>query len=151
LTTYFFDSSALAKRYHPEDGSAQVAAFFVEPERRIIISHLTVVEMRSMFAGKVRMGVLTPAQVNELVEHFKSDVAARRIEVFVVTEFNYQQAEGLIARHGFEHRLRSLDALQLAVALDLRGQAIGQTMVASDKTLCDVAILEGLSVLNPKD
>ena len=71
--------------------------------------------------------------------------------VFVVTEFNYRQAEGLIARYGFEHRLRSLDALQLAVALDLRGQAIGQTMVAADKTLCDVAVLQGLSVLNPKD
>lgn len=151
MATYFFDSSALAKRYHPEDGSAQVMTVFREPERRIIISHLTVVEMRSMFAGKVRMGVLTPAQANELAEHFKADVAARRIEVFVVTEFNYRQAEGLIARYGFEHRLRSLDALQLAVALDLRGQAIGQTMVAADKTSCDVAVLEGLLVLNPKD
>jgi predicted nucleic acid-binding protein len=150
LATYFFDSSALAKRYHPEDGSIHVAAIFREPERRVIISHLTVVEMRSMFARKVRMGVLIPAQANELVQHFKADVAAGRMEIFVVTEYNYRQAEALIARHGFEHRLRSLDALQLAVALDLRGQAIGQTLVAADITVCAVAALEGLSVLNPK-
>jgi predicted nucleic acid-binding protein len=69
LATYFFDSSALAKRYHPEDGSAKIMTVFREPGRRIIISHLTVVEMRSMFAGKVRMGVLTPSQANELMEH----------------------------------------------------------------------------------
>jgi predicted nucleic acid-binding protein len=149
LATYFFDSSALAKRYHPEAGSVPVMTVFREPDCRIIVSRLTVVEMRSMFAGKVRMGVLTPVQANELVEHFKADVAARRIEVFVVTEFNCRRAESLIARHGFEHRLRSLDALQLAVALDLRDQSIGRTMVATDKTLCDVAALEGLSVLNP--
>jgi predicted nucleic acid-binding protein len=144
LTTYFFDSSALAKRYHPEDGSAQVAALFREPERRIIISHLTVVEMRSMLAAKVRMGVLTPAQTNALVGHFKADVASGKMEIFVVTEYHYRQAESLIARYGFEHRLRSLDALQLAVSLDLRDQAIGQTMVASDKTVCEVATLEQL-------
>ena len=107
MTTYFFDSSALAKRYHREVGSAGVMTVFREPDRRIIISLLTVVEMRSMFAGKVGMGVLTPLQANELMEHFKADVAAQRIEVFVVTEFNYRQAEGLVARYGFGHRLRS--------------------------------------------
>jgi hypothetical protein len=79
LRTYFFDSSALAKRYHPEIGSTQVMSIFREPNCRIIISLLTVVEMRSMFAGKVRMGVLTPVQANELAEHFKADVAAQRL------------------------------------------------------------------------
>jgi hypothetical protein len=73
------------------------------------------------------------------------------MEIFVVTEYHYRQAEALIGQYGFQHRLRSLDALQLAVALDLRDQAIGQTMVASDKTVCEVARLEGLSVLNPRD
>jgi predicted nucleic acid-binding protein len=149
LAADFFDSSALSKRYHQEDGSARVADTFLEPARRIIISGLTVVEMRSMFAGKVRAGVLTPVQVNDLVERFKADVASGIIEVFAVTEFNFQQAENLIGRYGFEHRLSSLDALQLAVALDLREQGIVKTIVAADKTLIEVAAHEGLSVLNP--
>ena len=149
MAAYFFDSSALAKRYHQEDGSARVGAIFREPERRIIVSHLTVVEMRSMFAGKVRARVLTPVQANELVERFKADIASGNIEVFAVTEFDFLQAESLIARYGFKQRLRSLDALQLAVALDLREQGVVKTMVAADKTLAEVTALEGLSVLNP--
>lgn len=149
MAAYFFDSSALAKRYHQEDGSAKVAETFLEPARRIIISHPTVVEMRSMFAGKVRAGVLTPVQADELVERFKADIASGNIEVFAVTEFDFRQAESLIARYGFKQRLRSLDALQLAVAHDLREQGVVKTIVAADKTLVEVTALEGLSVLNP--
>jgi hypothetical protein len=151
LATYFFDSSALAKRYHQEEGSAKVEAIFREPGRRIIISHLTVIEIRSMIAGKVRSGVLSPVEATSVANHFKSDVAAGTVDVFAVSVFDYRRAEDLIARHGFEHRLRSLDALQLGVALDLRDQGLGKTIVAADVTLGEVAAREGLSVLNLKD
>lgn len=150
MATYYFDSSALTKLYHQEEGYAQVAALFGEYGRRIIISHLTVVEIRSVFAGKVRMGVLSQAEAVELTNHFKADLASESIDVFAVTEFNYRQAADLIARYGFKHRLRSLDALHLAVAIDLRDQAVCEQIVAADKTLCEVAALEGLMVLNPK-
>ena len=116
MPAYFFDSSALAKRYHPEEGSAKVAAIFREPERRIIISHLTIIEIRSMIAGKVRSGVLTQSDAASITDHFKSDVASGAIGVFAISVFDYRRAEDLLARHGFAHRLRSLDALQLAVA-----------------------------------
>ncbi len=56
----------------------------------------------------------------------------------------------LIARHGFGHRLRWFDALQLGVALDLRDQGLGKTIGAADVTLGEVAAKEGLMVLNPK-
>jgi hypothetical protein len=151
LATYFFDSSALAKYYHPEVGSAQVQEIFREPGRRIIISHLTVIEIRSMIAGKVRSGVLTQIEGARVADHFKADVAAGVIDVFAISVFDYRRAEDLIARHGFKHRLRSLDALQLGVALDLHDQEISETMVAADVVLCEVAAREGLAVVNPKD
>jgi PIN domain nuclease of toxin-antitoxin system len=44
---YFFDSSALAKLYQPEAGSDRVEAIFRQPQRRLIISRLTAVEMHS--------------------------------------------------------------------------------------------------------
>jgi hypothetical protein len=65
--------------------------------------------------------------------------------------FDDRRAEDLIARHGFVRRLRSLDALQLGVALDLRHQGLGKTIVAADVTLGEVAAREGLLVLNLKD
>lgn len=151
MATYFFDSSALAKRYHPEEGSAKVAAIFREPGRRIVISHLTVIEIRSMIARKVRSGVLNQTEANDLTDYFKADIASGTIDIFAIAVFDYRRAEDLIAKHGFEHRLRSLDALQLGVALDLRDQGLGETIVAADVTLGDVAAREGLTVLSLRD
>jgi predicted nucleic acid-binding protein len=151
LATYFFDSSALAKHYHSEEGSAQVEALFREPGRRIIVSYLTVIEIRSMIAGKVKSGVLSQMEASSVADHFKADVAAGAIDVFAVPVVDCRRAEDLIARHGFAHRLRSLDALHLGVALDLRDQGLGKTIVAADVTLGEVAAKEGLLVLNLKD
>jgi predicted nucleic acid-binding protein len=47
-------------------------------------------------------------------------------------------------------RLRTLDALQLAVALDLSEQGFLDHFVAADKALAEVAAVEGLSVRDPE-
>ncbi len=52
--------------------------------------------------------------------------------------------------HPRQHRLRTLDSLQLAVALDLHGQKVIEQFVAADQVLCDVAAREGLPVVNPE-
>jgi predicted nucleic acid-binding protein len=54
----------------------------------------------------------------------------------------------LIERH-FRIRLRTLDALQLAVALALSHQGTLDHFVCADQRLCDTATEEGLSVINP--
>jgi hypothetical protein len=46
-------------------------------------------------------------------------------------------------------RSGTLDALQLSAALDLRRRGAVSELVASDRNLCTVATLEGLSVINP--
>ena len=59
-------------------------------------------------------------------------------------------AEILVERYAFDSRLRALDALQLAVALELRNQKLGDHFVAADAILCEVARLEGFAVINPE-
>jgi predicted nucleic acid-binding protein len=54
LAGYFFDSSALAKLYHPEVGTPEVDRIVQAPGSRIWISRLSVVELPSVFAIKVR-------------------------------------------------------------------------------------------------
>jgi hypothetical protein len=46
--------------------------------------------------------------------------------------------------------LRTLDALQLAVALDLSRQNSLNHFVVADHTLAEIADLEGLKVINPE-
>lgn len=47
-------------------------------------------------------------------------------------------------------QLRTLDAIQLAVALRLHQTAPVDQFVCADQRLCDIALLEGLSVFNPE-
>ncbi|MEO8051448.1 MAG: hypothetical protein ABI833_13605 [Acidobacteriota bacterium] len=67
-----------------------------------------------------------------------------------MAESEFAMAELLVERYAFDFRLRALDALQLAVALELRNQKLVDHFVAADKILCEVAALEGFSVINPE-
>ncbi len=58
MAEYFFDTSALVKFYHAEDGTPTVAATFAEPGRKIRISALGFLETQSAFVRKVRAGAL---------------------------------------------------------------------------------------------
>lgn len=59
------------------------------------------------------------------------------------------QAEKLLLRYGPVQRLRTLDALHLAVALDLRDRGLAQTLVSADALMVAVAVQEGLTIINP--
>ena len=147
---YFFDSSALIKLYHPELGSERVTAMFGGPDRRIIISRLTGVELHSALALKTRTGHLDSERSAALRIRFLDDVASGGIALVAVSEFHYPAAERLIIRYGDRKGLRTLDALQLAVALELQDRVGVDALVAADKVFCDVAVLEGFAVLNPE-
>jgi uncharacterized protein len=150
LARYFFDSSALAKRYHPEVGTPKVLSIFGEPGREIRISKLSFLELQSVFAMKVRAGVLNRAEAGIQRARLMVDIAAGEIEAFGMTAGHFVVAERLIGRHSYSKRLRTLDAIQLAVALDLSSEGSLDYFVVSDKALGEVAILEGLVVLNPE-
>lgn len=79
------------------------------------------------------------------------DVATGVIVPAKIEQDHLDFAQHLVARHGYRRRLRSLDALQLAVALDLRAQSRVDVFAAADKALIEVARLEGLAVENPED
>ena len=64
---------------------------------------------------------------------------------------SFAMADALVERYAFDFRLRALDALQLAVALELRNQQLVDHFVAADKILCEVATLEAFSVINPEN
>jgi uncharacterized protein len=115
-----------------------------------LISRLSVVELHSVFAKKVRIGELDPADFQKLTRRFRGDVAARRLRVIRLTAAHFQSAERLLRRTGLTKNLRTLDALQLAVAINLNEPASPIEFVCADQALCTLAIAEGLSVVNPE-
>jgi hypothetical protein len=148
---YFLDTSALAKLYHAEIGSERMELLVNAPGARLIISQLSLIEIQSVFATKARMGVIDNATLDQLRGLFFSDLAKGRFEVVLLARRHFQRAEALIRKHAADHVLRTLDAMQLSVALDLRRRGAALEIVASDKNLCHVASMEGLAVVNPSE
>lgn len=149
MAAYFFDSSALAKAYHTEVGSARVLALLGETGSQFLISSLTAVELQSAFAQKFRSGIATSAEYRTLRRKFGGDVRAKRLAVKGLLRRHQRAAEKLILAHAPTMRLRTLDALQLAVAVELHVAGAIDHFVVADEHLAKVAILEGLSVINP--
>lgn len=149
MAGYFFDTSALVKYYHVEDGTAEVTRIISAPGNEIRLSILGVVETQSAFAMKVRSGVLDRQAALAFRARLMLDIAAGTLQPHALTHDHFEAAEGLINRYAFSARLRTLDALQFAVALDLRDQGLVDHFVAADMALLDIATLAGLSVINP--
>ena len=63
---------------------------------------------------------------------------------------HFQEADRLLQTHSLVHNLNTLDALQLAVSLDLRNRQMLDEFVTADRVLLTVAPLEGLTVRNPQ-
>jgi len=56
----------------------------------------------------------------------------------------------MVRRFAFDYRLRSLDAIQLSVALDLQSRGLADSIVTADRTVQDVANVLGLAATNPQ-
>jgi predicted nucleic acid-binding protein len=150
MSDHFLDTSALVKHYHPETGTPKVDLLWATPGARLFISRLGAVEAVSVFAKKVRSGIITAADFALLRRRFFADLRRRRPILVRLLVRHYQEADRLLGQHGLSHSLHTLDAIQLAVALDLRQRGMLTEMVTADRTLLAVAPLEGLVVSNPE-
>jgi uncharacterized protein len=141
LAGHFFDSSALVKLYHPEVGTPAVDQIVNATDNLVRVSRLTVAELTSAFAIKVRTQSMSRDDADVFLRQFRSDIATGKLEVFSIGESEFTTAELLVERYAFDSRLRALDALQLAVALELRNHKLVDHFVAADAILCEVARL----------
>jgi predicted nucleic acid-binding protein len=73
-TTYFLDSSALAKRYVAETGTAWTIKL-VDPQTNflIIVAHIGLVEVAAALASKHRSGVMPTDQYERALDDLVQD------------------------------------------------------------------------------
>jgi predicted nucleic acid-binding protein len=151
LPNYFLDTSALAKRYHKESGSEYMDRILEQSGSRSLISHLSIVELESVLAIKTRTGEIDEQAMQIARRRFRADIARRRLIVAPpVNERHFHSARRLLIQYGVAEGLRTLDALQLAIALDLRQLGQVEVLVAADQRLCRVASMAGCSAVNPE-
>ena len=152
MANFFLDTSALAKLYHTEIGSDYLERVLQQPGVRSLISPLSIVEMESVFAIKVRSGQLDSSGMAIARRRLRADLAQRRILVAPPIEQRHLHgARSLLGRYGVDEGLRTLDALQLSIALDLQDAGLIAVIVAADQRLGRVARLAGCSAIDPQD
>ncbi len=150
MPRYFFDTSALAKLYRNEIGSDFVDRIFSEPGSLHIISRLAIVEMESVFALKVRAGEIDQQAALTARRRLEADLGRQRLLVATISDEHFRDARRLVSKYGVLEGLRTLDALQLSVALSLKRAGLATVFVAADERLCRVATLEAFAVTNPE-
>ena len=141
----------MAKLYHQETGSDYMDRILEHTGSRSLISRLSIVEFESVLAMKVRTGEIDQPALQVARRRFRADLARQRLIVAPpVHEGHFQSARKLLVQHGVGEGLRTLDALQLAVALDLHRVGHIAVLVAADQRLCRVSSLAGCTAINPE-
>jgi uncharacterized protein len=153
MNSYFFDSSALVKRYLTETGSDWVYSNTdLKTGHTVTVVEITVVEIAAALAARHRApkGISRrerDAAVNLLANHFETEY-----QLVPVNQLILDKAVALTQTH----KLRGYDAVQLAAALAanqafLRAGLATLTFVAADRDLLAAAQQEGLEIKNPND
>ena len=141
---YFFDTSALVKRYHAEKGTEVVDMIFSEEDKSIVISSICITEMVSSLSRKKEEKVITKEDLDVTLSRFFQDA----IKEFLILELDDSHIKDSIVLV-LKRNLRTLDALQLAVAAGLK--ELKPVFVCADKKLVSVAEKEGLKTINPEN
>jgi uncharacterized protein len=153
LALYFFDSSALVKRYVHEQGSRWVREITASASGHLIhISLLTVAEIASALARRHREGNVSTTERDRLFGAFLVD-SARMYLLLRVEEDVIQQAVTLMNRYPL-HTVHTADAIQVLTAVLLRqtlqeAQFGPVTVASADDRVLQAATQEGLPAENP--
>lgn len=150
MAYHLLDTSGLVKYYHAEIGTPQVPAIVDDPVNTVIISALSVIEFHSTLAKKVRTGEITARQFRLLVSRFNADVKVKKYRIVRLSAEHFHAATRLILRYGLKRALRTLDALQLAVALSLERQGMMDFFITADEKFLSVIQAEGMRAINPE-
>ena len=150
MSGYYLDTSALVKRYVDEVGSSWLRALTSPGQNALLfISRMTIVEVVSAFARRLRDGSLTREEFAAAKDAFRGDC----LDVYQVmppTLTIVNLACALLERHP----LRAYDATHLATALGaqqfLSSQShLSLTFLSADDRLNQAAVAEGMAVDNP--
>lgn len=150
--SFYMDASALAKRYLPEKGSAQVDAILdTVPRSRIHFLNIGAGEVLSILVRRRNAATMPAAKFNQAVASFNTEVVhgmgvskASVTSRLIVTSLPFVIA----------HSINSTDALilrsALAIARRLRRAGDNLVLVASDQRLLRAAQAESLTTFDPE-
>ncbi len=150
MAVYFFDSSAIVKRYVRETGARWVSSI-IDPAagNEIYLARITGVEVVSALVRRGREGTMSERDMAAALIQFRKDFAGE-YQALEMTASVLGRAMSLAEAHA----LRGYDAVQLAAALEVNNFCLAAELppcaiISADEALNIAAAAEGLTVDNP--
>lgn len=143
---YFFDTSALVKLYHKENGTDQILDIY-NSKSVIFISELTKLEFLSSVHRKFRESIINSDILNILIEIFKIDID-NRFKLLNFSSLIIETASDIILKYNKTKFLRTLDIIQISF-FEIFCEK-DDTFVCSDIRLNEFLIEKSYKSLNPE-
>jgi uncharacterized protein len=151
MEIYFYDTSALLKRYVIENGTSLVQGL-LDPAagNRTVIAPITPIELVSALQHQARQNSISKDALNTNLELVKRHVR-RNYVIVPFSDDTVSLATELLGRYV----LRTLDAIQLGSALIVNQHLVARQIkplifVCADHRLISAASEAGLQVIEPK-
>lgn len=150
MSVYFFDSSAIVKRYVKETGTEWIIKLTDPAKRnRIYVASITGVEVVSAISRRARNGDISEGERFDATDQFLVDFRSQ----YRALEITSALINGAMLL-ALNFALRGYDAVQLAAALEINDRRLllslpALTLVSADDALNAAAIDRGLTVDNP--
>jgi len=152
VNSFYWDASALVKRYAPETGTSLTNHLFTNvTSERMMCLIVGVSEVISIFVRKKNADLITPDAFSQALVDFRTEVIeADAFKLISVEDTLVFASHPLIEKHA----LNATDALILRSILDVatmsRPTGNDIVLVTSDRRLLRAAQAEGLQIFNPE-
>lgn len=138
----YADTSAFIKRFVEETGTAEIERFISDQNHTLMLSSLSMVEIKSVLKRKVVNRELTQETAKSIKELIDLEIASQSIRFQAVDQATFEKTGHLI--EGLTTQLGTLDAIHLACAKT----ANCELMVSADKQLLRAANELGMQTLD---
>ncbi len=143
---YYFDSSALVKRYSMERGTRIVNKLMVKRGKVAIVPTWTVTDFYATLSNRAQQGEITRDDCYSVLHKFEIESNQGLYQFLVPTLRTYLSTKDLVLEYPF---LRASQVMHLALALELKPLRL--TVVSADTQLLAASKTAGLHIINPEE
>lgn len=143
---YYFDSTALVKRYSMERGTRIIGKLMVKRGMVAIVPTWSVTDFYTAFSNRAHHGDITRDDCYSVIHKFEKESQEGLFQFIVPTMQTYLATKELALEYP---ALRSPQVLHLALALELKPLRL--TVVSADQQLLTACRSAGLHIINPEE
>jgi predicted nucleic acid-binding protein len=143
---YYFDSTALVKRYSMERGTRIIGRLMVKRGKVAILPTWSVTDFYTVLANRAHQGEITRDDCYSVIHKFEKESQDGLYKFIAPTMQTYLSTKELALEYP---SLRTSQILHLALALELKPLRL--TVVSADTQLLTTCRSAGLHIINPEE